>query len=208
MNSPATARRFYDWNDYRSWPADQRWEIIGGEAYAMSPAPLPRHQMIAGEIFAALHAQLSGRPCKPIMSPVDVRLSDEDVVQPDLIVVCKPDQIRRTHIEGAPTMVIEILSESTALYDRTRKLSLYARNGIKEVWLVTPYPSLVEVLLLDGESYRVAGTYTKTDTLSSPTFPDLAMVLGAVFDFPLEPGEEIQMVHEGHPPYAESRKGP
>jgi Uma2 family endonuclease len=111
--------------------------------------------------------------------------------------------MKRTHVEGAPALAIEILSESTALYDRTRKLRLYERSGVGEIWLVTPYPWLVEVLRLDGESYRLAGTYTKTDRLTSPTFPDLVVDLARVFDFPLEPGEEIQMVREGHPPYAD-----
>ena len=207
MSGTATARRLYDWDDYRSWPDEKRWEIIGGEVFDMTPAPTPRHQTVTGEIFAHLHAHFAGKPCRPFMAPVDVRLSEKDVVQPDLVVVCDREQIKRTHIEGAPTLAVEILSESTALYDRTLKLRLYARSGVKEVWLVTPYPWLVEVLLLDGASYRVAGNYTKTDTLASPTFPDLAMKLGKVFDFPLEPGEEIQMVREGHPPYAERRKG-
>ena len=62
MCGSATARKLYDWNDYRSWPDDQRWEIVGGEAFAMSPAPTPRHQMIAGEIFAALRGHLAGKP--------------------------------------------------------------------------------------------------------------------------------------------------
>lgn len=172
----------------------------------MSPAPQPRHQLIAGEIFATLHTHLSGKPCKAIMAPVDVRLSAEDIVQPDVVVVCRPDQIKRTHIEGAPALVIEILSESTALYDRTRKLRLYAHSGVGEVWLVTPYPWLVEVLQFDGACYRLAGTYTKTDTLASPTFPDLVMDLTKVFDFPLDPGEAVEMVREGHPPYAVQRR--
>ena len=129
-------------------------------------------------------------------------LSHRDIVQPDRVVVCQREQITRTHIEGAPTLVVEILSESTALYDRTRKLRLYARSGVKEVWLVTPYPWLVEVLLLDGASYRIVETYTRTDQLESPTFPDLRIALDKVFDFPLEPGEEIGMVKEGRPPYA------
>ena len=203
MSGSAAARKLYDWNDYRTWPDDRRWEIVGGEAFAMSPAPQPRHQMILSRLNRLWDEYLDGRPCRVMPAPIDVRLSDKNIVQPDLIVVCRPDQIKRTHIEGAPTLVIEILSESTALYDRTLKRRLYARSGVKEVWLVTPYPWLVEVLLLDGESYRIAGAYTKTDTLTSPTFPDLALDLSAIFDFPLDPGEEIEMVHEGRPPYAE-----
>jgi Uma2 family endonuclease len=201
MSGSSTAKKLYDWDDYRTWPDDRRWEIVGGEAFAMSPAPSTRHQRILHEMDRQLGNFFADKTCRVFPAPIDVRLSDRNIVQPDLVVVCDRDQIRRTHIEGAPTLVIEILSESTALYDRTLKLRLYARSGVKEVWLVTPYPWLVEVLLLDGESYRLVGTHTKTDTPASPTFPDLLMELSKVFDFPLDPGEEIEMVREGHPPY-------
>ena len=202
MSGSATARNLYDWNDYRSWPEDKRWEIIDGEVFGMTPAPAPRHQRVQKKLCGLLDEYLEGKPCEVLPAPIDVKLSNRDIVQPDLVVVCQREQITRTHIEGAPTLVVEILSESTALYDRTRKLRLYARSGVKEVWLVTPYPWLVEVLLLDGASYRIVETYTRTDQLESPTFPDLRIALDKVFDFPLEPGEEIGMVKEGRPPYA------
>ena len=80
----------------------------------------------------------------------DSGLSEEDIVQPDLIVVCDANRIKPTHIEGPPTLVIEVLSPSTQAYDRVRKLRLFAASGVQEVWLVTPHPSLVEVLTLDG----------------------------------------------------------
>jgi Uma2 family endonuclease len=204
--SEAARKLTYTWNDYRHWDDDRRWELIDGEAYAMSPAPSPRHQGILNRLARFWDEYLDNKPCRVLPAPVDVRLTDEDVVQPDLVVVCESDKITRTHIEGAPTLVVEILSDSTALYDRNRKLRLYARSGIKEVWLVTPYPWLVEVFLLDGASYRLAGTYTKTDRLQSPTFPDLCMDLEKIFDFPIEPGEEIQMVKEGHPECAVKKK--
>ena len=202
MSDSSAAKKRYDWNDYRSWPEGQRWEIVGGEAFAMSPAPSTRHQRILHEIDRQLGNFFASEQCRVFPAPTDVKLSEFDTVQPDIAVVCESKQIKPTHIEGPPTLVVEILSESTALYDRTVKLRLYAVSGVKEVWLVTPYPWLVEVLLLDGDSYRLAGNYIKTDTLKSPTFPGLGIELSKVFDFPLEPGEEIQMVREGHPPRA------
>jgi Uma2 family endonuclease len=97
---------------------------------------------------------------------------------------------------------VEILSESSALHDRTTKMQVYARYGIPEVWLVTPYPSMVEVYRLDGEGYRLAGTYARAETLKSPRFPKLKLQLKNVFDFPLEPGEKAGMaVRETPPPY-------
>ena len=197
----ALKKTVYDWQDYRSWNDGQKWEIIAGEAFAMTPAPSPRHQTILGNLYACFRRQFKGKPCQVFLAPTDVRLSDHDIVQPDLLVVCDPRQIKPTHIEGAPTLVLEILSPASAVYDRARKVALYARHGVKEVWLVTPYPSLAEVLVLDDDAYRLAGTFTRESRIASPTFPGFAVSLRKVFDFPLEPGEEIAMVKEGRPPY-------
>jgi Uma2 family endonuclease len=194
--STANPRRRYTWADYQAWPDDERWEIIGGEAYLMSPSPTSRHQLILRELCRQLANHFKGKTCHLLVSPMDVVLSDEDIVQPDLLVVCNPSQIKRTHIEGAPTLVAEILSDSSTSRDRLLKLNLYARAGVKEYWIVTPWPSLVEVLLLEGTRYVVHKVFGKDDTLTSPTFPDMSVTLKDVFDFPLEPGEEPPVAKE------------
>ena len=172
----------------------------------MTPAPSTRHQRIQWSLTVALDGYFRDHTCQAFAAPTDVKLSEEDVVQPDIIVVCDPDQVKRTHIEGAPTLVVEILSPSTAAFDRARKMQLYARCGVKEVWLVTPYPWLAEVYALAGDSYRLAAAYERTDTLVSVAFPDLSVTLAGIFDYPIDPGEEIQMVKEGRPPYGASQK--
>ncbi len=186
----------HTWTDYRTWDDNQRWEIIGGDAYLMSPSPTSRHQMIVGALFASLHTYFRGKACQLFVSPMDVVLSEKDVVQPDLLVVCRPDQIQRTHIAGAPSLVVEVLSESSASRDRLLKLGLYARSGVKEFWLVTPWPAMVEILVLRGEHYEVHDVLGKERTLVSPSFPDLQVALKEVFDFPLEPGEEPLVARE------------
>lgn len=182
------------------WPDDERWEIVAGEAYAMSPAPTPRHQQIVTTLTHALVAYFAGKACRALVAPVDVKLDAENVVQPDIVVVCRPEQIQRTHIDGAPTLVVEVLSPSSILHDRAVKLPLYARHGVREVWLVTPCPHCVEIFLLDGSSYRLAQVLRRLDILRSPTFPELVVELTPVFDFPLDPGEEPLAVREppGH----------
>lgn len=195
-DSTARERRRYTVADYQTWNDNQRWELIGGEAYLMSPSPTSRHQRIVSDLCRQMASYFKGKTCQLYVSPMDVVLSDEDVVQPDLLVVCDPRQIKRTQIVGAPTLVVEILSDSTASRDRLLKLDLYARSGVKEYWIVTPWPSLVEVLLLEGTRYVVHKVFDKDDTLNSPTFPDLKIELRDVFDFPLEPGEEPPAVHE------------
>ena len=165
----------YDWDDYRSWNDDQRWEVIGGEAYTMTPAPTSRHQQIVTELSRQIGNVLDGKPCRAFVSPIDVKLSRDDLLQPDIIVVCDDQKIRRTHIEGAPDMVVEVLSPSTALHDRVHKMGVFARYGVKEVWLVTPYPWLVEVFVLEGESYRLGGYYSKDDTVTSRALPSVTI---------------------------------
>lgn len=196
----------YGWVDYRSWDDGKRWEIIGGEAFAMSPAPTTRHQGILIELSAQMLDHFRDKRCVVFAAPTDVKLSEEDVVQPDLLVVCDKRKVKPTHIEGAPALIVEILSPSSALADRTLKMRLYAKAGVKEVWLVTPYPSLVEVFQLDGKAFKVAGAFGKDDTFGSPTFRDLRLDLKRLFDFPLEPGEEIRVVRETPPPYGKKRK--
>jgi len=194
--------RLYTWQDYRSWKGDERWELIGGEPVAMSPSPTDRHQLVCGALFVELSQRFKGKPCRALISPMDVKLSDQDVVQPDILVVCDPKQFRGTHIEGPPALVVEVLSPSSELYDRGRKLELYARFGVRECWLVMPYPPLVEVLLLDDGGYRIHKVYGRQDALASPSFPDLRVPLPDVFDIPLAPGEVALEVRQPPPPYS------
>jgi Uma2 family endonuclease len=130
-----------------------------------------------------------------------VKLSETDVVQPDILVVCDLGQIRTTHIEGAPALVIEILSPDSTRHDRARKPILYAKAGVKEFWIVTPWPSLAEVFVLDGESYRMQAAFGKDDELRSVVFPDLRIDLRDVFDFPLEREEQPRVVKESPAAY-------
>lgn len=206
MGQPAKPYEYYSWNDYRSWSDDERWELIDGYPYAMTPSPRFRHQDISAAITAELRAFLTGRPCRAVAAPMDVRLSDADVVQPDVLVVCDPDKIKETHIEGAPDIAVEITSPSSISHDRMRKLALYAKYGVKEYWIVTPYPHLVEVLLLDGDSYRVHSVFTKRDTLSSPTLSGLEIPLDGVFNFPIPDNERIDEIRESTPPYGHARR--
>ena len=178
------------WSDYLSWPDDERWEIIAGEAYAMSPSPGFRHQDVLSELTGLMRRQFKDGECQAFVAPLDVRLSDCDVVQPDLLVVCDPRQLMETHVEGAPSLVVEVLSPSTEAKDRGSKLELYARSGVSEYWIVNPFPSYVEVLVLDAGYYKIWRTFGCGDTLKSVRFPKLRIPLRTVFDFPLALAEK------------------
>ncbi|MFA6506310.1 MAG: Uma2 family endonuclease [Treponemataceae bacterium] len=133
--------------DYLSWDDDQRWELINGEAFAMSPAPTRKHQKLAGSLYHGLCSFLSDKPCEPYISPIDVFLSpladqgddiEDTVVQPDVLVVCDPSKLAEEGIRGAPDFIAEILSDSTANKDLTRKRDLYEAHGVREYWIVSP----------------------------------------------------------------------
>jgi len=199
--TPDAGGRRYTWDDYTSWPEGTRIELVDGRAYAMSPGPSARHQWVAGLIFGEFLRCLAGKKCTPFMSGTDVHLSDHDVVEPDLLVVCDPRQIKESHIEGAPALVVEVLSPSTALHDRKRKMALYAARGVQEYWIVTPYPPMVEVYSLDGGRLFSSATYGEEETLYSDAIPAISIDLSKVFTFPVPPDDRIQLVEESIVPY-------
>lgn len=179
--------RRYTWLEVRTFDDEQRWELIDGHPYAMS-SPLTAHQLVLVRLTATLFPVFSGKPCQLLVAPMDLKLSEQDLVQPDLLVVCDPTQLHRTHVEGPPRLIIEILSESTLRHDRVRKLNLYARGGVGEYWMITPHPALVEVLHNDGAGFRVAAVCTERDRLRSVVFPHLSLDLGPIFaDLPNQP---------------------
>ena len=148
----------YTYADYCTWGDEERWELIDGVAYAMSPSPSWKHQEISANLHFQLYSFLKDKPCKVFAAPFDVRLNadsdDDTVVQPDIVVICDTAKLDDKGCIGAPDMVIEILSPSTALRDRVLKLRWYLRAGVREYWIVDPDSKTVSVhLLKNGEYY-------------------------------------------------------
>jgi len=195
----------FTWADYLTWPENERWELIDGEAVAMSPSPSSFHQDATAGLLVAMKNYFAGRKCRVYPAPMDVKLSDVDVVQPDILVVCNPEQIKN-HIEGPPALVVEILSRSSLQRDRITKTEMYARYGIEEYWIVTPDPGLVEVYKLQDGHYLLWKAFGPKDTLTSPGFPGLSIGLPEVFDYPMsgEP-QDITLVKERPGVYAANR---
>ncbi len=138
----------FTYHDYETWPDDERWELIDGVAYNMSPAPSLKHQDIAGNIYLALRNALDGKPCRVFVAPTDVLISEYDVVQPDVLVVCDPKKLTDKNVQGAPDLVIEVLSPATAKKDRWDKKRLYEKHGVREYILADPEGRYVERYLL------------------------------------------------------------
>lgn len=139
--------RVYRYGDYRTWPEDERWELIDGVAYDMSPAPSTAHQVISMELGSAIRAFLGTGGCRVFAAPFDVLLPDSpdqpddevtSVVQPDLAVICDLSKLRTFGCVGAPDWVVEILSPYTSRRDLAEKHALYERHGVKEYWVIDP----------------------------------------------------------------------
>lgn len=107
---PQEKRARYRYSDYVTWPNDERWELIDGVPYNLTLAPTPRHQKVAARFFSRLEAALEGKPCPPFIAPTDVVLSEYDVVQPDILVICDEQKVTRINIRGAPALVVEVAS--------------------------------------------------------------------------------------------------
>ena len=157
----------YTYTDYCSWGDDERWELIEGVPYAMS-APSLAHQEIVSQLNRLIGTFLVGKPCKVFPAPVDVRLNydagDDTVVQPDLLVVCDKSKLDGKSINGAPDLIIEILSPSTTLHDRILKFRWYLQAGVREYWIVDPDDKTVLVYILKNSEY-VAAAYGNDDAI-------------------------------------------
>ena len=196
----STAKRAgsrFTYADYLTWPAGERWEIIDGESFAMTPAPTLRHQDVSGNIFAKFKDFFRGKPCKPFYAPADVVFDEENVVQPDILVVCDKNKMTDANIQGAPDLIVEILSPSTGLKDKREKKALYERFGVREYLVVDPEHEMVERFVLADGRYGREEVFGWTETLSLAIFPELSLNLWEVFDKELtsQEGGEPESTH-------------
>ena len=149
-----TVSQWEKWND--------QWELISGVPYCMSPAPTIKHQNINGNIYIEFKSKLKLCGSCIVYLPVDWQISDDTVVQPDISVVCK--EVTTNRLFFAPTIIVEILSPSTARKDKTEKYELYQTQGVKYYVMVNPDTKEIELFLL------VNGIYTKQDFTDNYTF--------------------------------------
>lgn len=187
----AIKNRSYSYADYLTWPHEERWELIDGVPYDMSPAPSRRHQEISMALSGEFYAYLKGKPCKVYAAPFDVRLpkdgevEDRDiktVVQPDLVVVCKRERLDSRGCLKAPDLVVEIISPFTSAKDSVKKFNLYEREGIREYWIVRPDEQTVTVFRLGPDNrYGRPDMYTAGDKIKVSIFDSFVIDLQDIF---------------------------
>ncbi len=169
--------------DYQQLPDDKRYELVEGELYLV-PSPTLCHQRVSRQLEMALWTYVRQNALGEIYyAPCDVVLSEISVVQPDLLFVSKERLgiLTEANVQGAPDLVVEILSPSTGQRDLGIKRKLYARHGVREYWIVDPEAQTVEVLTWTEGGYCTAAVVPKTDELTSSLFPGLSVKLSEVF---------------------------
>jgi Uma2 family endonuclease len=176
-------KKKYTYEDYLKTPDDQRYELIEGELI-MVPAPIPYHQKISRELEFELLKYVNENDLGEVFyAPCDVVLSDENVVQPDILFISKDrlNIIGEKNIQGPPDFTVEIISESSAYRDMVQKKRLYGSFGVKEFWIVIPEEGIVEVYTLTEKEYSLFKKYKKNDILESQLLKGLKIELKKIF---------------------------
>lgn len=175
---------------------EPRTEKLNGRLFLMSPSPSINHNRVAGNIFNAFHNYLKGKTCEAFGDGADVYLTEHDTVIPDIFIVCQKDIIQPDGIHGAPDLIVEVLSPSTAKNDKGYKKDLYESTGVKEYWIADPNMRSIEVYLLSNGKYSLDEIYAlfpdgfgiteqeKADTkkeIPVSMYPDFSIPLKEIF---------------------------
>jgi len=184
--------RQYTYADYLKWQFDERVELIKGWIHRMSPAPGRKHQKIEGKIFYNLYKALINKRCEVYNAPFDVRLlknkgqNDKEVVtvvQPDVVVVCDTSILDDKGCNGAPDLIVEVLSPSTMKKDFNEKFNIYEDNSVKEYWLIHPELHTFESYVLINDKFELNLSFENAEgTIITPLFPDFSLDCKEVFN--------------------------
>ena len=142
-----------------AYQEEPRYEIIHGKIAAMSPAT-PLHNHIAGNIFLIFGSYLKRKKCDPFSDGTAVYLSEQHRFIPDFMIVCDRSKIQSRWVYGAPDLLVEIISPSTAKNDRLHKKNVYEASGVPEYWIVSPKEKSIEVYILQDGQYILDNLYT------------------------------------------------
>ncbi|HWP91863.1 MAG TPA: Uma2 family endonuclease [Thermodesulfobacteriota bacterium] len=173
----------FTYTDYINLKDDKRYELIEGELYLV-PSPNTYHQAVLGNLWDSLRSHVKKKRLGTVLcAPLDVVLSENDVVQPDILFIYNENRgiITEHNIKGAPDLVVEILSLGTLERDKIVKKYLYEKHGVKEYWIVEPVGRFIEVMTLEKEGFEFLGTFFFRDQLESPLLRKLRIPLKEIF---------------------------
>ncbi len=179
----------YTYADYLKWNFKERLELFRGKIFKMSPAPSRYHQDVSGNLYFSLAKVFKKSTCKLYAAPFDVRLvkaksQDEKVVtvvQPDMCIICDENKLDDRGCNGAPDLVIEILSPGNSKKEMGIKFDLYEENEVKEYWIVDPTEKTVFIYSLQNNKYIGLKPFIEDDIIKSVLFPELDFKLAEIF---------------------------
>ncbi|MCY7291292.1 MAG: Uma2 family endonuclease [Ferruginibacter sp.] len=179
----------YTYADYLKWRFQERVELFKGKILKMSPAPSREHQKMSLKLTNKLFNYFEKSPCDLYVAPFDVRLVKSKsndtkvttVVQPDLCVICDENKLDDKGCNGAPDLVVEILSPGNSSKEMGIKFDLYEENGVKEYWIVDPTQKIILVYTLQNEQYIGLKPMIVNDKIKSPLFPQLDFDVKEIF---------------------------
>ena len=175
-------RQKLEYDDLASTPDDnRRYELLDGALF-VTPSPRPLHQRVSKRLQRQLEAYFEDNGLGEVFNaPVDVILTLHDVVVPDLVVITTPPQVTERAIEGAPTIIVELLSPSTRMRDRKLKAERYAALGVPHYWIVDPARKTLECYRLERSRYAIVLTAESPARVAHPDWPALTVDLGAIW---------------------------
>ena len=177
-------KKNYTYDDYAKLPEGAPYQLIGGQLI-MTPSPIPYHQEVLRKLGFKILVFLEKKELGHLYyAPLDVYFSDSDVYQPDIIFIQKEREeiIGDTKIEGAPDIVIEILSPSTAYYDLRNKFRTYEKHGVKEYWIVDPGLKRIEIYENKDKKFNIYMEAEGDGNVSSRVLEGLSITVDEVFE--------------------------
>ena len=167
----------YTYDDWVLW--EGAWELIEGHPIAMSPTPIPRHQLVASEINTELAIALRKSGCKQcrVYAPLDYKISENTILVPDILIIC--GEVQKKFLDFPPALVVEILSPSTALKDRHTKFELYQQQGVNYYLIIDADKKTIEIFQLINGEYLLAEEsikpqlYLENDCTITPDFSNV-----------------------------------
>lgn len=183
MESVTVEKKSWTYQDYLRLDDDKRYEIINGEL-KMTPSPLSVHQRIAAELAYLMTAFVKKKNLGTVLfAPIDVVFSLKNVFQPDILFISRDQMqiIKEKNIEGAPDLIVEILSPSTALNDLTIKKDVYQGSGVKELWYVSPDEKSIVIYQNSEKGFKQLAAGKAEDTVRSKLLEGFAVKLKDLF---------------------------
>lgn len=186
----------FTYADYLTWNFKERIELIRGKIFRMCPAPSVQHQKVQSNIMGELFIFLKNKPCNVFSSPIDVKLKGKPfrkkkrrddqittVVQPDIIVVCDEEKLKDNRsVDGAPELVVEILSPGNTHTEIKYKFDLYEENGVLEYWVVYPeYQQIYVYLLNEDDEFGKPTLYEASENISSKVIKGFKIPMKELF---------------------------